>query len=376
MSGPHDTVASADGSAELLIPQGALPAGTSASQLKVAPLAPSEILVRFKDGSPASGYRLEPDGLTFSKPAVLRIKRDASDSTLPLVLLLSKGQPAALRTALEIDRKRGTAVVSAVIPHFSEMYIGRGFFRLEFMNLRDQVVNQPFPAESLLSLLTTSIEWTFENQQWRAEIENPVADGGWVTLIGDLLKPDRVPNSPILPLENGVLISNQSFTCVREGPTSITRYSNALHDLYFVHPDGTRRQSTYFPDTHEFGSLDHALFCVGDGSSTPTPTVTPTPTATPEPVPGTQMLRLPNGHYPLTQFHLAQPDPGCSTPHWHSGAGTVYGLSEANSTAIVTATDPARNGCGFGGVNDVPAAVLRLNAAQTAALQAAMSGGR
>lgn len=71
-----------------------------------------------------------------------------------------------------------------------------------------------------------------------------------------------------------------------------------------------------------------------------------------------QGLNIGGKFYPVFQFHQAGPD-ACDSDHWHAAAA-VYAM---DGTSI---TDPARNGCGFGKVSEVPVETRTVTEAEIA----------
>jgi hypothetical protein len=83
---PHDTVKAPDGSAELLIPSGALPSGTSAQDVSITRVDPAQAGITEAGNPPIAGWQFSPDGLQFTSPA--------------LFLVLNDGQPAGTASAM------------------------------------------------------------------------------------------------------------------------------------------------------------------------------------------------------------------------------------------------------------------------------------
>ncbi|MCG3773988.1 MAG: hypothetical protein JW395_0805 [Nitrospira sp.] len=360
-AGPHDKVTAGDGSAELLIPNGALPAGTSVSQIRVAPLAAADVPVRSIDGSPISSYRLEPDGLSFSKPAVIRVKQ-SGDGTLPLVVLISKDRPELLDTSTKFDRLTKTVTISAPIAHFSEMMVARGFLGLDFPSPGNQVVGQNFSVASTVQVHTLTTTWKFrEDENWVFVMEGLEMDGGWRgQTIG--LTPQRVDGAPLnTSLAVGTYPTRQTFLCDEPGRKSIERRVNFRFDMYVTEGAGPKQLDF----SGSFLNTEEAFDCT---------TAAGTPTPTPNPIEPTTMLQLPDGGiYPANQFRFSQPDE-CQLPHYH---GTVaVGLASATSTQIVQSTDRAPRGCGFGSIQEISTLQVRLSPAQSQAIGAAILGNR
>jgi hypothetical protein len=122
------TVASDDGKLSLLIPNGAMPAGTEVSITSVAhDQLPAELAQLAGSGT---GYRLEPDGLTFSTPATATLTIDRAElddpaDTQSAYALVSFNDTAG-REVLDSETAwdgGATITVSSQLEHFS--YITR-----------------------------------------------------------------------------------------------------------------------------------------------------------------------------------------------------------------------------------------------------------
>ena len=372
---PHETVRSANGAAELLIPSDALPAGTNISQLKVTPHTPADMPVRFEGGVSTQGYRLEPDGLTFTKPVLFRINLDGqTDAGGPFLLHVSKDKTDLLNVATVFDAQQKKSTVSTVISHFSSVMAAIGNYHLALERSGSRGLGETFDAVSTASVEPRDFRWysEYDKQMHRVELVNITVTGEWASL-GPELAPGRVRKSPNrAPLTEDSLTTTQKFTCARSGPGSLRRTIDFTHDVYRTAGNGER----YKQDPAQDGGARHGtvvddMVCRGANDPIPTPTVTPVPQPD-----MTYMFRLDNGLYPSSQFRLADPDL-CQGQHYHpAGRPTVYGLANATSLTIVTSTDPAPNGCGFGKLLDVRTIYVRLDTAQVQALTAAAIGGR
>lgn len=113
--------ATADGTAWLELPDGALPDGVSASDIGVAPLpieAPREGWA-----APSHAFELTPDGLELEAPATLRVRLDAETPLDGLLVTHVSANSVELITEIEteIDEESGDVVVSVPVTHFSRL---------------------------------------------------------------------------------------------------------------------------------------------------------------------------------------------------------------------------------------------------------------
>lgn len=119
--GPETVVRASDGSAELAIPDGALPAGVTASQITVQAIAPGETGATIEGQPPALAYRLGPDGTQFSKPVALTLTgKDASaGNAIALLLSGADGAPQLVDTELVPGAPGTPPTLRFLLPHFS-----------------------------------------------------------------------------------------------------------------------------------------------------------------------------------------------------------------------------------------------------------------
>ncbi len=128
---------------------------------------------------------------------------------------------------------------------------------------------------------------------------------------------------------------------VWEDEIEATRFQNFIHALRGVPP-----RTSYGADISEFLMLTDF-----EAGKTTTPM---------------DVLVLPNGFFPKSQFRIAGAD-ACDSPHYH--AGKVFGLKTKTGTEIVNMTDPAPRGCGFGKVPEVTIEKLEITVEQLDALK-------
>ena len=149
------TVASDDGKLSLFIPEGAMPEGADVSITSVAHDAlPVELGQLAGSGT---GYRLEPDGLTFSQPATATLTLDRSElddaeGTQSAYALVSFNA-AAGREVLDSETAHTfgeeTVTVSAEVSHFSWITKTKGSLMVMLTEVaRRQVVGVPFLVEA------------------------------------------------------------------------------------------------------------------------------------------------------------------------------------------------------------------------------------
>ncbi len=142
---PHDTVTAPDGSAELLIPQGALPPGTSASQLSITPLDPAQAGITWTGEPPIAAWKLSPDGLHFSTPVLFEVLHGvAGADTDTMLALLSGTTLEGAPTLLQGDAQGDQTAVAAQISHFTVISWVPLSFAIGLGHVADQFVGEPF----------------------------------------------------------------------------------------------------------------------------------------------------------------------------------------------------------------------------------------
>ncbi len=345
--GPHETVKSSGGSAELLIPQGALPPNVKAASIKVTPLQPSEVKGRPADEPLVFAYRLEPSGLRFTRPAVLRIATDVSKGgEVPIVFLSSGDNVEIIHTVImEPDESSQKARVTIPVTHFSDVWGVHGWFTLTLSGPSKGTyeIGESFQVGAQLSV-AWSKRIPFKNPfVLNAPLVEFVLDKNDATLAGkwraseSALAPSLVTEAPpqtMLSRSTDTFSIKQTFTCAKEGGATV-EYTAEIR--YFT--------GGYF--SNPIIGAYAGIHC----------------DKKPEPM---RMLHLSNGYYPRSQFTVAEPDE-CIGQHYHA-SGAVFGLADKTSTTVVQATDLSPKSCGFGTVKQIPEETLALTAEQYRAL--------
>jgi hypothetical protein len=299
LSAPHETVRSADGAAELLVPASALPAGLEPAALKITQAAPEESGLTIEGQPPAVTYNLEPDGTVFETPVVVRLTlpRDP-DGAIPTLYLRSGSEITPLPVVAEMNAEENEVTVSAPVPHFSRLYAinGRGLVFLlgGITDVEDQTLGVPFTLGVRIRPEAT----TWEGQDiylkyFAPELDNDInyellewsIKGEWRVNEGSA-EPSLVMNAPPLTkVGSSAFTLQQEFTCTEPDLTSITYRGRITavvrEDFETVVPVFDRER------THYISFWESARFFCNVPNPTPTPTPappTPTPTPTPKPV--------------------------------------------------------------------------------------------
>jgi hypothetical protein len=227
----YDTVASADGRAELLFPEGSLPAGVDAADISLTLLGAAEAPLLFDEAPPLAAYQLEPDGLRLAGPALLRFSLDVAEAGgVPLVLMRSGKQIELLDAGtIRIDPDGETMAVSVAVTHFSSVSIGWGFFNATVSDPGEQGVDVPFSVKAAVERAKAQVEirartedddalvMTLDVIEWRLQ-------GSWYASAP--LTPERVLNAPPFTLASLSSFSlTQQFTCLEPSDLVRVEYS-------------------------------------------------------------------------------------------------------------------------------------------------------
>lgn len=111
-----------DGSAELQIQPGALPAEFDISGIDIARVEPTEDELLFDDGPPIAAYELRPAGLQFAEPVRLTLTLPYEGSAAPLMVQIS-GDQVEIVPVVEFrpGETAGQSIVIVEIQHFSRL---------------------------------------------------------------------------------------------------------------------------------------------------------------------------------------------------------------------------------------------------------------
>lgn len=191
----HDTIMAADGSGELLIPSGALPAGTSASDIKMREIDPAQAQITMGGNPPLSVYKLEPDGLQFAKPVLLQLTRDASSSkNVSSLFTISGNQAAELSPVIaEFDAEHRQVTLMAPLTHFSTL-VQAFNIKVEIPDELDEPVGKPFTVDAFV---TTAESFRF--------LEMLVSDNVWTA------------SAPVAPVEGVAGSRGQTTGILNQG---------------------------------------------------------------------------------------------------------------------------------------------------------------
>lgn len=262
LNAPHDTIKSSDGSAELLIPNGALPPGTSANDIKITAVDPAQLQVTLGGHAPTSAYHVEPDGVKLNQPILLRLKRDTSRAKeVSSLFTISGDQGTALSPVVAaFDTDSHQVTLMATMTHFSTL-VEAFNVRVEMPDEMDEPIGTRFIVQAFV---TTQEHFRFLDITGRADpwtASEPVVrqdngTGPYGTASGSL--------------NDGLMNLYDAFTCQAVGDGNVQlNLTIHYHDTYYEEPLAWLFNQSW--DEHLVSSTK--IHCK---AMTPTPTPKPT----------------------------------------------------------------------------------------------------
>lgn len=208
------TIASADGKLDLIIPAGAFSSATTVSIQPISNLAPLGL---------STGYRLLPEGVTFSKPVTLRFhytNADLGTTIEDFLWINTQNNDGTWMGNKNSVVDKATKTITVETTHFSDWTIGR------FMDLTLSPARATVKVNDKLNLSITGFLETDENRDDLLVPLSPVKFG---------------PNTPVTE-EQQILLATQQFLSfnIKEwmvnGSTSGGRFGSIepgnLHAVY------------------------------------------------------------------------------------------------------------------------------------------------
>jgi len=228
------TVTSDDGTAEIEIPDGALPEGIDASDLSIKKVSTEDVLI----------YELSPDGLLFNSDVTFRATIAEAGRVVPILYHVSgeDGQDVELvsNTDVEINLETSITTVSAPISHFSKLRIHAGgllsdrtfaatFFEFTAEPFADVFVGENVSGKFLFSKTGTQTNDGHNGYTWSTELVDPVTfhgklSSGWGS--GSYLLPLSVKNVPPNTAFTGdsYTTSASALKCVKAGVAFVSYF--------------------------------------------------------------------------------------------------------------------------------------------------------
>jgi hypothetical protein len=231
---PHGSVKSSDGSAELLLPPGSLPAGTALSDIKITKLIPIEASLRFGGRPPLIAYRLEPDGLEFATRPFLRMATNlAPDGRIPWLFTDSRSGVSRLTAvATQVNLENRQVTLTAQLAHFSQIATSEGTFILTLSELQDHVWGEPFEMKVAIAR-TALVDPVTRKGSDKVEVEPP----GTVLFTGLWLPAGLRPTVVEAPPRETGLPSGSTFTVVQTFSCRTSGVTQVEYKAYLRFPE-------------------------------------------------------------------------------------------------------------------------------------------
>ena len=136
----------------LTIPDGALPAGTDPGEIRIEDVS-GDATALTVDGEPATAaYRLEPEGLAFSKPVTLTLPVTIPDGSIPQIFQLAGSVEELAVVAAAADADGGGSTDTILLDHFSiVVVIHPGFFTVTTSEPGDTMIGETFTWDLVLA---------------------------------------------------------------------------------------------------------------------------------------------------------------------------------------------------------------------------------
>jgi len=239
-SNAHDAfvVKANDGNAELRIPKDAVLEGGTIENITITAIAPKDF---FKESNqPIDSvkiYRLEPDGLTLSKPARISVTfpYDPEKTYFPIILVHSNKEGAVESlnvTDFKIDEKKKTLIVSGEMRHFSDYFLDATAHIFNTRNIPEGEITLPIGQSLEHTLVITPGVWDYsvyphssdpDKYAVRVEVGNGtrwVVHQGLISTLGRLEPKEVVLEKMDLDAAQEYRVTN-TFTCRRVGEDHI-----------------------------------------------------------------------------------------------------------------------------------------------------------
>jgi hypothetical protein len=224
--------ASADGRIRLSIHKSNLPRGIKESDIRITALNPANVPAVDGLGQPRFAYRLEPEGLQFSRPVKLTMNTAGWPlRQLPMLLQRSRNSLEALNLKMTVTAKRLDSV-STELQHFSELLGFLSVMSVEITDPGDRPTGSPIffnisagtrPSEiDKLQVLPNGV-WT------RQRVGNPVRFSTGAFVNAGAIKPAQIGHRPdSIKLDPGIRHTQfETFECT--AASSDNRISYSLH---------------------------------------------------------------------------------------------------------------------------------------------------
>jgi hypothetical protein len=221
---------SADGRIRLSIPKNAVPRGVQVSDIRIVALNPATVPVVTGLGRPRFAYRLEPEGLRFTRPVKLSMNTAGWPlRQLPMLLHRSSRSLEALDLKMTLTGKRLDSA-SGELYHFSEILGFLNVMSVEITEPGDRPVGSPIFFNVSAGTRPSEIDrlQDFPDGVWtRQRVASPVRFSTGAFVNSPAVRPDRIGHRPdSIKLDSGIRHTEfETFECVAESTGNQISYS-------------------------------------------------------------------------------------------------------------------------------------------------------
>ncbi len=224
--------ASPDGRIRISILKSNLPRGIKESDIRITALDPAKVHAVAGLGQPRFAYRLEPEGLQFSRPVKLTMNTAGWPlRQLPMLLHRSRTTLEALNLKMTVTSKRLDAVTSE-LSHFSEILGFLSVMSVEITDPGDRAIGSPIFFNISAGARPSEIDklqFLPEGAWTRQRVGNPVRFSTGAFVNTGTIRPDRIGHRPdSIKLDPSIRHTEfETFECTAESAGN--RISYSLH---------------------------------------------------------------------------------------------------------------------------------------------------
>ncbi len=183
VGGAGEVIASEDGALELVVPEGALPAGVARASIAAISIpfewASEEAEAELREESyPVRVFGLQPSGTRFEDPisATVRIPREELNG--PLVIWhVSEGEVAPLELALNEDAASDVVEASFSLDSFSELFVVTMYLPSDHLISASTEIDRTEIPVSDQFLASAAVRRPFDDREVTAVLKAPNTDG-------------------------------------------------------------------------------------------------------------------------------------------------------------------------------------------------------
>lgn len=370
-------VISNDGNVKLALSREALPRGIESNAIKVTKINSDQTAV----------YKLEPDGLVLSKPAIIEISFNNAENKIPLLLHSSGAGPLPLTDVLVTKVAGQKTKITAKLSRFSFIFLAPIKIKVNLTamlaNSRSSFVQYPLSVSALIDSIgainTIDLKTTIEGKRWEiSHMSPPFMVEGVIYAekqLEDVFQPTKIEAKPVSTdvSYKERLYETATFRCVKPQKSVYLNYDVTLSGKVkmFIFPyeqEKVNKQTTteiVYPIEETIRITSNRFDCEEAATPLNTPATridTSQKTSGDQdagqvPLVPMEVLIINGQNFPALQFRVAPPD-ACNSSHYHAD----YEVSTVDLKNHIN--DPNPDGCGFGKVTDIIKKTISVPKAQ------------